>query len=47
MWDPRIYFAAIEASKFKFVIQLGLEHAVAYQETTFTTKTGGGLAREH
>ena len=23
-WDPRIYFAVIEASKFKFAIQLGL-----------------------
>ena len=39
IWDPQFISATVEASNFKFGIQVRLGEA-AYQETTFTTKIG-------
>jgi len=41
MWEPLFIYATVEASNFKFGIQVGLR-GVAYQETTYTTKIGRG-----
>jgi len=39
-WDPLLIYATVEASNFKFGMQLKFGE---YQETTFRTKIGRGL----
>ena len=42
-WDPLLIFATVEASNFKFGMQLGF--GTSLPKTTFRTKIGGGLGQ--
>ena len=44
-WDPLRIFATVEASNFKFGIQIGFGTSLA--KTTFKTKIGGCLGQEN
>jgi len=43
MWDPLLISATVEASNFKFGIQLGF--GTILPKTTFRTKIDGGLGQ--
>jgi len=43
-WDPLLIYATVEASNFKFGVQLGF--GTSLPKTTFRTKIGGAWARE-
>jgi len=43
MWDPLCIFATVEASNFKFEIQIGF--GTSLPKTTFLTKIGAGVGQ--
>jgi len=44
IWNPLLISATVEASNFKFGIQLGFGTSIP-KKTTFRTKIGGGLGQ--